>query len=334
MNERTHAWIAIRAIALLDDERKSANLVTLLKRHAAKTSVGAWIPDCTDAKRGGAGTECHVLKMTPYVGPTSERFVVTKDDLLDRVGSARKIPMLLQNDTTLDSTWWSVPFKGHVSKPGQHLPNRVMALSTMLRDLLIMGDETVDGLIPGRVVFAKYLENEIRTREEAAATYFFMLSHFVADICMPCHCDGRDLSDYEAGIHKEWEKAWSDVVGDYFTKDKLTAAGVTPEDAIKESKEIDQKFGITFSKTVPPLKKGHDEWLESMYLCRASLGIANIVAPFKDYPYGESQKKSSYEALLGENDALRKKVDSAIMHDAVLNTAIIWKNIWGRVSRD
>lgn len=334
MNERTHAWIAIRAIALLEEEGKSANLVSLLKSHATKASVGAWIPDCVDAKRGGAGTECHVLKMAPYVGPTSDRFVVPKKELLDRIGPQREISKLLQADTSLDSWWWGTSFKGDVSKPGQHLPNRVMALSTMLKDLLIMGDETVDSLIPGRITFAEFLDDGIRTREEAAATYFFMLSHFIADICMPCHCDGRDLSDYEAGVHKEWEKAWSDVVGIEFTKDKLAAEDITPEKAISAAKKIDQKFGISFSKVVPPLKKGHDEWLESMYLCRASLGVANIVAPFKDFPYGDAQKKASYKALLRDNEPLRKKVDAAIMHDAVLNTTIIWKNIWLRVSQE
>jgi hypothetical protein len=334
MNERTHAWIAIRAIALLAEEGQSTNLVTLLKNHATKASVGAWIPDCVDAKRGGGGTECHVLKMTPYAGPTTDRFIVSKNELLDRIGPHRAIMRFLQNDSTLDSWWWGTSFKGTVSKPGHHLPNRVMALSTMMKDLLLMGDQKVDQLIPGEVEFATYLDDGIRTREEAAATYFFMLSHFVADICMPCHCDGRDLSDYGSGLHKEWEQAWSKSVGVGFTKDKLTAPEVTPDSALEAAKKIDKKFGITFSGSVPQLKEGHDEWLEAMYLCRASLAVANIVAPFKDYPYGENQKKSSYATLLGGNETLRNDVDAAVMHDAVLNTATIWKHIWDRVSKE
>lgn len=333
MKEATHAWIALRAVALLEDQGECANLVTLLKEHATKASVGAWIPDCVDAKRGGNSTECHVLKMAPYVGANSERFVVTKNDLIERLGEYREMAKFLQQDATLDSWWWGTAFKGDIMKPGHHLPNRVMALSTMMKDLLLMGDEKIDGLIPGQIKYAKYVEDGIRTREEAAAAYLFMLSHFVADSCMPCHCDGRDLSDYEAGLHKEWEEAWSKVVGSAFTKAKLTAAEASTDSALQAAKAVDRKFGITFTGEVPPLQKGHDEWLESMYLCRASLAVANIVAPFKSYPYGENQRESSYDGLLGSNRELLSRLDAAIMHDAVLNTAIMWKHIWDGVAR-
>ena len=49
MNQRTHSWIAVRAIALLEDENTERNLVRLLKPHVRKASVGAWIPDQVDA---------------------------------------------------------------------------------------------------------------------------------------------------------------------------------------------------------------------------------------------------------------------------------------------
>jgi len=65
VNQRTHSWIAVRAIALLEDEGASKNLVKLLKPHARMATVGAWIPDQVDAKRGGNKTENHVLKIEP-----------------------------------------------------------------------------------------------------------------------------------------------------------------------------------------------------------------------------------------------------------------------------
>ena len=151
MNQRTHSWIAVRAIALLDDEESEKNLVKLLKLHARKASVGAWIPDQVDAKRGGAGssTDNHVLKMEPYTGAQRERFITTKDELLNRIGSHRMAARFLQNDSSLDDQWWATPYRGDVNKPGQHLPNRIMALGTMMKDLLLLGDQTVDQLIPG-----------------------------------------------------------------------------------------------------------------------------------------------------------------------------------------
>ena len=204
MNQRTHTWIAIRAIALLKDEGKEKNLVSLLKPHARKASVGAWIPDQMEAKRGGAGgsIDNHVLKIEPYKGREKERFIAQKDKLLQRIGMYRMTAQFLKDDNYLDAEWWSAPYKGDIPKQGQHLPNRSMALSTMMKDLLLMGNKRVDSLIPGEIRFAQYMDPKMRTTEEAAAMYFFMLSHFIADTCMPCHCDGRRLAGYSKGLHK------------------------------------------------------------------------------------------------------------------------------------
>ena len=146
MNQRTHSWIAIRAIALLEDENKERKLVRLLKPHARKASVGAWIPDQVDAKRGGAGsaTDNHVLKIEPYRGDHRGRFITRKDELLGRIGMYRMTAQFLEHDDYLDDHWWDKPYSGDVPKHGQHLPNRAMALSTMMKDLLLMGDPVVD----------------------------------------------------------------------------------------------------------------------------------------------------------------------------------------------
>ncbi|MCI5219769.1 MAG: hypothetical protein D3914_11440, partial [Candidatus Electrothrix sp. LOE2] len=82
MNQRTHAWIAVRAVALLEDEGSCPELVNLLKPLVKSAAVGAWIPDKRDAKIGGADTDNHILKMAPYNGPQRERFTLPKQELL------------------------------------------------------------------------------------------------------------------------------------------------------------------------------------------------------------------------------------------------------------
>ena len=57
MDQRTHAWIAIGAIKLLEDEGQSKRLVDLLKPFTQEAAIGAWIPDKTDAKLGGSQTQ-------------------------------------------------------------------------------------------------------------------------------------------------------------------------------------------------------------------------------------------------------------------------------------
>ena len=78
MNQRTHAWIAIRAIKLLEDENQSNKLVKLLKPFTQEASIGAWIPDKRDAKLGGAQTQNHIFKLSPYNKPGKSRFVISR----------------------------------------------------------------------------------------------------------------------------------------------------------------------------------------------------------------------------------------------------------------
>lgn len=338
MDQRTHSWIAIRAIALLEDEGKEQNLVSLLKPHAAKASAGAWIPDQVDAKRGGAGsgTDNHVLKMELYTGNQKDRFVVDKDALIKNVGTHRMAASLLQKDTSLDPAWWAAPYKGDAPKQGQHLPNRIMALSTMMKDELLMGDRRVDHLIPGDIRFAEYLDDSERTPEEMAAMDFFMLSHFVADASMPCHCDGRKLAGYSAGLHMELEKHWSSIVGTAFEKDRLIKGTATSKQILAQAKALDTKFGLTFDPvSIPDLLPDHDVWLEAIYLCRASFAIASIMAPYKTYPYDDSRPAAPFAEVFGKGkEQILSAVDQAAMHDAVLNTAIVWKHIWNKVSTE
>ncbi|MEA5114340.1 MAG: hypothetical protein VB050_09945 [Geobacteraceae bacterium] len=337
MEERTHSWIAIRALALLEDLGIEKQLVALLKPHVGKSSVGCWIPDQVDAKRGGAGssTENHVLKMEPYGRKPSERFVLRKKDLLKQSGPYRMITRFLTDDVSLDADWWGMPFKGDVTKAGHHLPNRIMALSTMMKDLLLMGDQRIDSLIPGDVRFAQYMKPELRTKEEAAAMFFFMISHFVADAGMPCHCDGRKLSAYSEGLHKELEGFWSRKVGLSFERKKLLKEGIEPDVILQSARDIDGSFELTWSSSaLPDLREGNDIWLEFIYLCRASFALASIVAPYKQYPYG-SDSKAPFDDLFGAGkEKLLDDMSRTVLHDAVLNTAIVWKHIWGKVSRN
>lgn len=346
MNQRTHSWIAIRAIALMEENGNEPELVQLLKPHARKASVGAWIPDQVDAKRGSSGsrTENHVLKMKPYTGNQKYRFITTKADLLKSIGMHRATAQFLKSDTTLSSTWWKTPYKGDVTRPGQHLPNRLMAMSTMIKDLLLMGDQRIDQLIPGNVRFAQYMHNRTRTQEEAGAMYFFIISHFMADVCMPCHCDGRKLAAYAEGLHKQLEGHWSKKVGTGFEKRNLLSMGwdFAPTQAVadgnsllQQARDTDPEFDIDFNNIrIPDLQPKQDVWLEVINLCRASFAVSSIIAHPSNYPYNNNRIRAPFNTVLGtSNPQLLESIDRLVMYDAVLNTAIVWKHIWNKVSK-
>lgn len=328
MNQRTHAWLAVRAVALLEEDGSVPNLVKILKPYIKSTAIGAWLPDLAGSKKGFGDIDYHILKMKPYSGSDSKRFITLKDDLLKRIGSKRKMHQYLKKDKTLTKTWWKTPYKANPN-PGQHLANESMSLSSMLIDLLIFGDKDVAKLVPGSVPFVKQLNQDARSRKEQVATIFFMLSHFLADSCMPCHCDARSLSSYRGGLHHELESRWSRKVGTYFDKKKLAKSNSTSYRILKEAKAVDKSFGISFSGEVPKLKKKTDVWLEIINVCRASFALACIYSPVKDYPFGTTNKAplKRFKKIDG-GDKFLDDLDKVIIHDAILNIAIIWKHIW------
>lgn len=336
MNQRTHAWIAIRTIALLENGGKSKNLVKLLKPHAAKAAIGTWIPDLQDAKRGGAKTENHILKMGPFRGKLKDRFIADKTEMLDRLGPARLMYKYLQNDTTLKPSWWNKSYKGDIKKPGQHLANRATALATMMLDLLIMGEDTVDKLLPGKVSFAKNIDKHARTQEEQLALYFFMLSHFVADSCMPCHCDVRRLAGYSRGLHKQMEDCWSKKVGTKFDKKKLLPASlsISPDQILKDARKVDNNFNITFNPKTLPTVRARDVWKEVINICRGSFAVASIIAPPSKYSYSNKAARAPFKKVFGGGQSKKlADMNRMVMHDAVLNNAIIWRHIWRKASK-
>jgi hypothetical protein len=335
MNQRTHAWIAVRAVALLEEQKLNPPLLNLLQPQARKAAIGAWVPDLADMKRGGGNTQHHVLKILPYDGVLKERFIAAKSDLLGRLAGGTSIREYLRADAALDSAWWSQPYKAD-PLPGQHLANRAMAVFTALRDLLIIGDPAVDALVPGKVTFLKDVDPQACTHCQQAALYLFMLSHFLADACMPCHCDGRKCTGYSAGWHEQWESHWSKMVGtDFDQKNLLPGTKSASQDTkvLDQARAVDDKIGLRFDTKIPALPAGRDVWLETVDMCRASFALAQIAAPVGRW--SQQAKEASFDEIFAGPDGQTKleNMDRAILQDAVLNTAMIWNDLWGKVSK-
>lgn len=331
MNQRTHTWLAIRAIALLEDSNGPKGLIKILKNNVKGAAIGSWIPDLQDTKIGSGDIDNHILKMKPYDGSQKPRFIKKRNVLFNELGQARKVCGFLDDrDSVLGTAWWNKAYKAEPS-PGQHLANRSMALTTTLIDQLILGDKNVAVLVPGVVRFANKLDMNARSRMEEVATYCFMLSHFVADSCQPCHCDARKLSGYSKGLHKEMEGEWSKIVGTYFDKKKYLKNTETPSKVLIEARAIDAKFDIQFSNSIPVMQ-AKDPWLEIINICRASFAVASVLVPPNSIAYG-STETTSFKKIFKNNDTdpkLLPDFNRMVIHDAVLNIAIFWKNLWSK----
>ena len=326
MNRRTHAWIAVRAAALLEEKGSAASLVDeVLKPHVRRAAIGSWIPDMTDAKRSGSMLpENHVLKMKPF---GSARYAVDKDDTVANLGPGRSLTGLLRADQTLPPGWWETPFLGEVRRPGQHIANRAMALSTMLADLLMMSSSE---LIPDEADFIPDMPPEACTSSQQAAVYFFMLSHFLADACQPCHCDARDLSDYGAGLHKEIEQHWGKRLGTSLER-KLADAGSTPDELFDAAREADAPLGLVFGDV--PAVGANDLWQEVINICRGSFALASIMVPVGSYPYG-GNGRARFEDLFRGRESELEGLDAVILHDAVVTVASAWQDGWAHAWRE
>lgn len=330
MDQTTHTWMAIRASALLEELRLAPGLVGILKPKIKSVAIGSWIPDLRDSKIGSGDIDNHIFKIKPLNDNSKDRFILKKDKLIKKLGYRRLMGRYLKKDTNLDDNWWNSPYKADPT-PGQHLANRTIALATTIIDLLILGDSATSDLVPGNISFADKVDPNARTKMEQAATYFFMLSHFIADSCMPCHCDARKLMGYKKGLHKELEKHWSKRIGKFFEKNKLDIYTGSTDNILSESRQVDKEFRISFPKSIPKIIN-YDIWEEIVIICRASFAIACILVPPSKYPFG-TRKMTSFKKIFesdryGKN--LLKKIDRIILHDAILNIAIIWLHIWKR----
>jgi DNA modification methylase len=158
-----------------------------------------------------------------------------------------------------------------------------------------------------------------------------MLSHFIADSMMPCHCDERDLSDYGKGLHEELESHWGELIGDSFDEKNLLNSPLKDRDILNNAFMIDSKFGIAFKNIVPKIQS-KDIWDEVVLLCRSSFAVASIIAPFNIYKYKpDVQTLAKFKDLFTKDQNgkdLLSELDLVVMHDSVLNVAIVWKDIW------
>jgi hypothetical protein len=333
MDQSTHAWIALRALALLEECDRKSPLVALLKPNARTAVVGADMPD---KKRGGNRADTHILKMKP-VSPESDpagRFVTARADLIKRLGPQRAVSQYLAK-APLDDAWWRRSYRGDVTSPRQHVPNRAMAVATMLKDLLILGDAGVDRLLPGTVSFIGRIDAEARSRAEQLALHYNALSHFLADATMPCHCDARNLADYRKGLHQELEDHWSARVGPAFKEKQLQKANPTSDQLLDQARAVDAALGIDFKSLkgrVPGLRKGSDVWLETIDVCRAAFALDCVIAPESTYDFEDAAAVAPFKTVFS-NAAFLAEIDRMVLHDAVLHTAIVWKHVWDSASR-
>ena len=334
MKQKAHAWVALRALKYIDDLNKTPKLVELLSYYLSDAWEGAWLPDTliVDMAYG------HTFKMDDdpaYVGYdiTREKHRrVSYTELGKKLSTNRQCLKYIQGSSVLNNPYWV-----HRSVSG-HLPNRVIAISHSIGDMLKMGDYPMAFYVRQKkssgykaqdlsAVDIKDLTLSPNFSARQIALTFFILSHYICDAHMPLHCDLRDNSrdmtrrlhsKLHPSIEEEWEKSFpnkEDITLHNYIKSSVDEVVINkmPDTSIIE---IDTNPSYHLSTRLTKTKE--DEWDEMVNICRVS------------YALSRKWLDTAYETVDDIPSSEFKRVTNYIFHDAVEAVARIWLKAWER----
>lgn len=333
MKQRGHTWIALRAIGLIQDDSKTQKLAQILAPGAKYSYIGCWLPDMSGFKKGHGIVGNHTFKNTLYKGKNKSRFVLKKQELLDVLDDNLALHEYILSGSDLGASWWSKPYKAK-QKEGEHLPDCLSSIFDTIADMLLLGDTELDGLVPGSTGYSSQLDPSCALSKEQVSTFFFIMSHYIADCFMPCHADKRKLAAFRnkgKDIHKKWESHWETKIGTYFDKKKLKDTNDTSQQIIDKAKELDSKFGLTFTTPLSWPDNDNDIWDTAIFWCRASFAFSCNLFPVDKYPYG-SKKQPAFKEYFTDETAL-EEYDRIVLQSAVYAVASTWKQIWRKFKK-
>jgi len=341
MKQRAHAWVALRALKLVNDSsEKAQKLVELLSYYVSDVWEGAWLPDTliVDMRYG------HIFKMDSDpqrlgLDISQEQWMkeewmrVPYDELKKKLSGQR-----LCLEYAKDSPVLMEPYRSHPTYGG-HLPDRVIAISQTIADMLKMSDYPLifyarnrkQKAFAGDLMRQKVKDLSVSPifSPRQIALMFFILAHYITDAHMPLHCDLRDcdmstLRQLPDKLHPSIEELWESyfpeknklMLHEYLTESIEKVVSSLPDGSIIQI-ERDDKYRLTptISKTVG------DEWREMVNVTRTSYAVSRkwIDAPFKDADDLVAAKSEEF-----------KDVTNRIFHDAVESVARLWLKTWER----
>lgn len=340
MKQRAHAWIALRALKLLEDDGRAKELVELLSYYLSDAWEGAWLPDTliVDVNYG------HINKMDtdPAIAgfnSKDKRAVVPYGVLKKQLKGKRLMLDYVKNSPVLRSPYWSAM---------GHLPNRVIALTHQAGDMLKMSDYPLSFYAKKEKPkqyrkdlteqTVKDLSQSPNFSARQIALTFFMLSHYIADAHMPLHCDLRDASVSKtvrgkkvgrrmpSTLHPSIEKAWeeycplkTDLALNAQTKKSVSEIVIKSLPKYSPIKiDTDKHYALG---TRLPLPAG-DSWLEMIFVTRTTFALAR---EWINKPY-----KNAKEMIRAKGKEDFEDVTNRVFHDAVQDVAMVWYKAWKR----
>lgn len=365
MKQKAHAWIALRALKLIDESNKkyAKKFVEFMSYYLSDVWDGAWLPDSLikDMKYG------HIYKMdssNAFIPNISEEtfYLLPYDELREMVTGKR-----LGLKYSKDSVELEKPY--NVFEGGGNLPDRVIAVNHSIADMLKMGDYPIRFYLkkkpsendPAADLSDQPIKNLSKSPNFSArqiALTFFIASHYISDGHMPLHCDLRDM-DADVGngtlvrrlpdaLHDGIEEVWEDyfpdketlTIHDYTTESISTVLNSLPDDSVIELDKSGSKYAVSrkFTVTMP------NEFDEMENICRIYYAVSRKWVPqsFEEIETKIGKEKCKKKAsplkyddlvsIIGEEEFI--DVTNRIFHDAVEAVARIWLKAWNKFLKD
>ena len=333
MKQRAHAWVALRALKLIDDSGKAPRLVELISYYLSDVWDGAWLPDTLigDMSYGHIFKLDNSAEFLGYDIATHDHRKSTYTKLNQDLSGKRLCLQYAKDADVLLSPYWK-----HDNLSG-NLPDRVIAIAQSVGDMLKMSDYPMAFYVKKKrskaynqdLSQAKVKDLTLSPNFSARqiALGFFLVSHYICDGHMPLHCDLRDYGkspmrripkDLHPSIEEEWE-------GHFPSKQDITLHDYIASsiDDVVEGKMPDHSIikidkGTKYSLTPQLTKMKKNEWDEMVSVCRTSFAVS---------------RKWIDGAYTKADDMPRPEFDEVtnfIFHDAVETVARVWLKIWER----
>ena len=334
MKQKAHAWVALRALKLIDDHKSAPKFMELMSYYLSDAWEGAWLPDTLirDMQYG------HIFKLDDstehleYDVSVRPWRKLTYSSLKKGLSGKRHCLTYAKDTEELLHPYWV-----HETKSG-HLPDRVIALSHSIADMLKMSDYPMAFYVQKKRSKA-YREETLSDMNVKDLTLspnfsarqislsFFIMSHYICDAHMPLHCD---LRDYGSGrsrrlnkkLHPSIEEAWEEqfpdkediILHDYAKKslNDVVIKKMPDESFIK----IDKKKEYNLNSRLTKMK--YNEWNELVNICRTSFAVSR--------KWIDDDHKTADDI----DEAVFKEVSNYIFHDAIEAVARTWMKAWER----
>lgn len=334
MKQKAHAWVALRALKLIDDHKTAPKFIELMSYYLSDAWEGAWLPDTLirDMMYG------HIFKLDDdpkYLGydiTVRDWRKLTYSSLKRGLSGKRLCLQYVKDAPVLRHPYWV-----HETASG-HLPDRVIALSHSIADMLKMSDYPMAFYVQKKrsKIYMKENLSDMKVKDltlspnfsaRQIALSFFIMSHYICDAHMPLHCDLRDYGSgskrrlnrkLHPSIEAKWEKQFPSeediILHDYAKKSlKDVVIGRIPEDSIIK---IDTSSKYPFGKRLTKMK--YNEWDEMVNICRTSFAVSR--------KWIDDDHKTADDI----DDSIFEEVTNYIFHDAVEAVARIWMKAWDR----